>query len=81
MKPVRFPPIEKLVHRSTVEKVRVELPAMVEHQTETYEGGIVIHSIRANWSRGLYLGHTKEEALAEMLDAYRLLYHLANEPK
>ena len=79
MKPIRFPPIEKLLHRSTVQKVRIELPATVEHQVETYEDGVVIHSIRAAWTSGVYLGNTKEEALAEMMDGYRLIYHLAND--
>jgi ribosomal protein S5 len=77
MKPIRFPPVEKLLSRSMVQKIHIELPATVEHQVETYEGGVVIHSIRAAWTTGVYLGNTKEEALAEMMSGYRLIHRLA----
>jgi hypothetical protein len=59
-----------------VQKIHIELPATVEHQVETYEGGAVIHSIRSAW--GFHFGNTKEEALAEMMSRY-LIHHMAND--
>jgi len=68
--------IDNLHHRSTVQEITVELPCKVEHQTEVYKNGTVLHCLRLATTGGTYFGATFDEALSNLRKAYAPVYDL-----